>query len=335
MGLKVIHNQLLHLSWQGHQIAEGDYNQRVDFMGDFGKTFNWAVECIKKQKEEFETNRIMLLNLFNALRSVIVLIDAETDEIVFNNREAENICRGHTDLKNEKQDGLIGRLHALCKQPPQDKEKIIYYDRGLNRWFKILMTETRWTEQKKVELFYCVDITKEQAELERMKEAAIDAVTGLLTRSQGLPKIEELYGSLTEGQLLAVAFFDMDGLKRVNDSIGHAAGDDLLRRFALGLKKTFRAKDVTIRLGGDEFVAGFTVDSKKTAAEILKRFANNIEKQNEKIDAAIRVEYSQGLCFAKYKGKETVENLLETADALMYEDKMKRKAAKGLKPEDR
>lgn len=333
MGLKVIHSQLMHIIWQAEQIAAGDYSQSIDFMGDFGKTFNWAVESIKKQREEFDVNRAMMLNLFNSLHSVIVLIDKETDRIVFHNETAAALCAGHTDLKHEKREGLLTYLYKLCKRPPASGEDIVYLDSRSNCWFKIIMTETRWTENNNVTLFNCVDITKEQTEYEHMKEASYDALTGLYARNQGLPKVEELFRNLNPSCYLCVTFFDLDGLKRVNDTLGHAAGDNLIKRFASALKRTFRAGDIIIRMGGDEFVAAFIGRDERVVDDVLRRFAENVEIEN--VDNDIRLEYSQGHCKGDYREHTTVAQMIEQADALMYEHKKIRKAAKGLGVNDR
>jgi diguanylate cyclase (GGDEF)-like protein len=333
MGLKVIHNQLMHIIWQAEQIAAGDYNQSIDFMGDFGKTFNWAVESLKKQREEFDANRALMLNLFNALHSVIVLIDPDSKKIVFHNAAAETVCKGHADLESEKRDGLLAYLYRLCEEPPKTDDDILYSDGRVNCWFKIMMAETRWTKNKNVKLFNCVDITREQTEYELAKKATFDALTGLHTRSQGLPKIEALFRALNPSFVLCIVFFDLDGLKRVNDTMGHAAGDHLIKRFASALKKTFRAGDVIVRMGGDEFLAAFVGRGEKVADEVLQRFADNVEAENVGND--VRLEYSEGHVKADNQTQSTVAEMIEQADALMYERKKARKAAKGLGVDDR
>jgi diguanylate cyclase (GGDEF)-like protein len=333
MGLKVIHNQLMHIIWQAEQIAAGDYSQRIDFMGDFGRTFNWAVESLRKQREEFDANRAMMTDLFNSLHSVIVLIDPEAKKILFYNDAAEAVRKGHTDLKTEKRDGLLAYLYHLCEEPPETEEDIIYLDARMNCWFKIGIADIRWTENKAVKLFNCLDVTREQTEYELMKEAAFDALTGLCTRNQGIPKIEALFRGLGPAQYLCVAFFDLDGLKRVNDTLGHSAGDNLIRRFASALKKTFRAGDVMIRMGGDEFLAAFTGSEEKVIAEVLQRFADNVEAENK--SGEIRLEYSEGHAKASYQDQATVAQIIEKADAQMYSRKKARKIALGLNINDR
>ncbi|MCL2798242.1 MAG: diguanylate cyclase [Firmicutes bacterium] len=334
MGLKSIHSQLMHIIWQAEQIAAGDYSQQIDFMGDFGKTFNWAVESLRKRREEDELNRAMLLNLFNSLQSAVVLIDDETNSVVFRNLAAEEICRGHTDLEHERRDGLMAFLYKLCKNPPPPDGKL-YFEVRSKRWHKITVAETLWGEGKRVKVFNCVDVTAEQEKYQQMKDAAADALTGLDSRNLGLPKIEGMLQRLPEGAFLCVAFFDLDGLKRVNDTpgLGHTAGDDMIMRFADALKKTFRTADVLIRMGGDEFIAAFVVREEWRIGEILARFSSNVESVN--VGRDIRVEYSFGWSASSLANPMTVAGMIELADARMYEHKKTRKAAKGLSVNDR
>jgi len=333
MGLKAIHSQLLHVVWQAEQIAAGDYSQSIDFMGEFGKTFNWAVESLKKQRGEFDSNRKMMLDLFDSLHSIIILIDGEAGKIVFSNERARFVCGTRTTMENDKRGGLFAHLFKLAAEPSVNAGDMIYWDACSSSWYKIIMAETRWTEEKNVKLFNCVDITKEQVEYEHMKESAFDAITGLYVRAQGLPKVEELFRKLNPNLNLCLAFFDLDGLKRVNDTLGHAVGDNLIRRFADAMKRTYRAADVMIRMGGDEFVAAFTARNEKIIQDILARFAENVEAENT--PGEVRLEYSYGYCVAAYQENITIAQMVEHADGLMYLHKKARKEAKGMNINDR
>ena len=332
MGLKTIHSQLMHIIWQAEQIAAGDYSQTIDFMGDFGRTFNWTVESIRKRSDELQANRDMLVGLFNALHSLILLIECETGRIVFYNKAAEAVCQGRAESDGEPRDSLLFRLRELCKLPSPD-DNTIYFDPRDDRWYKIFAAETQWTNHKTVRLFNCVDITKERSEYEHVKKEALDALTGLYTRSQGMPKIEELFRGLRPGFFLCVVFFDVDGLKRVNDTLGHAAGDDLIRRFGAAMKKTFRSSDVLVRMGGDEFLAVFSGREKAMIQDILHRFEKIVAGENP--DHPVKLEYSCGICCAEHDSPLAVAELIARADAEMYGNKKARKTPKGPDANDR
>ena len=87
------------------------------------------------------------------------------------------------------------------------------------------------------------------------EEAAIDELTGVLRRGTGMRLLQaEVDRVRRSGGRLVIAFADVDGLKRVNDTRGHQAGDHLLRLVAQTLRRRLRSYDLVMRYGGDEFV---------------------------------------------------------------------------------
>jgi len=125
----------------------------------------------------------------------------------------------------------------------------------------------------------------------------------------------------TEAEL---AFFDLDGFKVINDTHGHAAGDELLKYFAGLLLKCFRTADVVARLGGDEFVvlmAGSNGAS-ELAVQRLKDLASRAESEVKK-----KLAWSVGFIQLDPGRHDNIESLLADADGRMYEDKVRRRTA--------
>ncbi len=97
--------------------------------------------------------------------------------------------------------------------------------------------------------------------------AAVDGLTGAYLRSAGLLELDrEIARTRRTEEPLVLAFVDVDALKQVNDSRGHAAGDRLLTAVAASLKAMLRPYDVVIRYGGDEFICVMTGITLSTAA---------------------------------------------------------------------
>jgi len=119
-----------------------------------------------------------------------------------------------------------------------------------------------------------------------------------------------------------LVYFDLDGFKQVNDSLGHKAGDEILQHFAKLLVKCFRTADVVARLGGDEFVVLLTaIDcSSKEALQRLERLA-----ADESCDVLQRLAWSVGTFKFDPACHSTVESLLADADSKMYNDKSRRR----------
>lgn len=96
---------------------------------------------------------------------------------------------------------------------------------------------------------------RQQLSNELIKQAQQDALTGLGNRAMLTDRLEHAIGSaLRNERLVAVLVLDIDGFKRINDRMGHAAGDRLLQEVASRLRDVVRASDTLVRLGGDEFV---------------------------------------------------------------------------------
>jgi GGDEF domain-containing protein len=94
----------------------------------------------------------------------------------------------------------------------------------------------------------------DQATARLIYQASHDALTGLINRREFEQRLERtLLTALQQGREHALCYMDLDQFKVINDTCGHAAGDELLRQLALLLKGNLRERDTLARLGGDEF----------------------------------------------------------------------------------
>ncbi len=167
------------------------------------------------------------------------------------------------------------------------------------------------------------DITENKAKEERLLQLAItDHLTGLYNRTSFLQILDEsIYDAKRNGFECAVLFFDLDGFKRVNDSLGHDIGDRLLRSVAERLKQKSRANDTAARLGGDEFTllvkqSRTDIDLARLADKLLRALAEPYVLDNH----TIHLTASLGISRYPMDGKESKE-LLKNADMAMYRAK--------------
>ncbi|GEP00713.1 putative bifunctional diguanylate cyclase/phosphodiesterase [Methylobacterium haplocladii] len=155
---------------------------------------------------------------------------------------------------------------------------------------------------------------KEQA-LHRL--AHCDGLTGLPNRAAMRAQL----GAAMRGGAVGVLLVDLDGFKDVNDTIGHAAGDEVLREAAARLVESIRATDIVTRIGGDEFVVILPGcgDASK-AGDVADRIVAAMEEPLLINDRTVRIGASVGIALAPAQA-ETIDDLLLCADLAVYKAK--------------
>jgi diguanylate cyclase (GGDEF)-like protein len=168
-------------------------------------------------------------------------------------------------------------------------------------------------------------VAEQDAELREL--ALEDPLTGLRNRRAFLQIAEhELQVALRRTSVTALLFFDIDGLKAVNDNLGHAEGDRMLQGFAEVLRTELRASDLIARIGGDEFCVLLSRDTAMDGGQILERLERAVAKRNDEPGRRYRLAFSVGVAFFDPSDPVEVERLLEEADAAMYEQKRAKRA---------
>jgi diguanylate cyclase len=155
------------------------------------------------------------------------------------------------------------------------------------------------------------------AELERLGNE--DTLTGLPNRhwvQNYLPKAIERAGA--NHAMLAILFIDLDGFKEVNDRMGHAAGDEVLRNAARRVKDALRPHDCVVRLGGDEFVVVLElVTHSEDAAHVAERILHAFQDAFRLTGGIHSVSASIGISVFPDDGIDA-DTLLQNADIAMY-----------------
>jgi diguanylate cyclase (GGDEF)-like protein/PAS domain S-box-containing protein len=151
--------------------------------------------------------------------------------------------------------------------------------------------------------------------------AGHDALTGLINRVLLHDRLIHSMASVKrQGNLLAVMFIDLDGFKGVNDQLGHAAGDMMLKEVAQRLKNAVRAEDTVARLGGDEFIVLQEASDKMEVMHCLERIMGTIKMPFKIEDMPMSVSTSIGIALYPENDSEP-ETLLRQADMAMYHAK--------------
>jgi len=153
------------------------------------------------------------------------------------------------------------------------------------------------------------------------KQAETDMLTGLANRRAFDSRLE---GILATGSAFALLHLDLDYFKQVNDTRGHAAGDEVLQVVADRLLRELRTRDVVARVGGDEFILLVTGTEEETAiADVCQRVIATLEEPIPYQDASLRISGSIGiaLAYADRDGSPTAARLIEEADLALYRSK--------------
>ncbi len=181
-------------------------------------------------------------------------------------------------------------------------------------------------ESKQVVSVICIskEITERKLMEQELKHLSThDNLTTLYNRNF----FETEMARIQSGRLfpISIVVADVDNLKTVNDKFGHSAGDELLRKVAGQLRKSFRGDDIVARIGGDEFSVLLPQMDEEATAAIVARLRKDLENLN---DPSIRL--SIGLAIGR-EGCDLSE-VMRLADDRMYLDKYAHKKVKGLDP---
>jgi diguanylate cyclase (GGDEF)-like protein/PAS domain S-box-containing protein len=168
-----------------------------------------------------------------------------------------------------------------------------------------------------------IDINERKiAEQEIALLARTDSLTGLANRATFLERLRREFAAATRGSKpFAILYLDLDRFKPVNDTLGHAAGDDLLREVARRLTSCVRGTDLVARLGGDEFAVLQTDVAEPASAGVLAAKIQESLAQPYRLNGT-RVEISVSIGISPYSPNSTgPETILGQADLALYRSK--------------
>jgi len=190
--------------------------------------------------------------------------------------------------------------------------------RGITRWKRIDIFSILDQKGRAVELVgKIVDIHRQKQSIQRLiRQADSEPLTGLFNRASMERNIKEFLAGEGHRGRHALLMMDFDNFKAVNDTLGHAKGDDLLVSFAAAIRRVFRSGDYASRIGGDEymvFVKNVTEDS------IALDKAEALREEMGALSRKIGVSVSVSIGIALYReDAETFEHLYQAADNALY-----------------
>ena len=174
------------------------------------------------------------------------------------------------------------------------------------------------------------DITKRKdMETQITNFATFDIMTGCYNRRVGIELISNcLKKSVRNNMSISLCFIDIDGLKHVNDSLGHAHGDSLIINTSNIIKSNIRESDIIIRLGGDEFLLCFQECNKENAEKIWNKVLTSFNNFNSIKNQAFSIHASHGIVEYSPILHKSIDDFIEATDKEMYKEKLEKKMFK-------
>ncbi|MBC2888498.1 bifunctional diguanylate cyclase/phosphodiesterase [Gordonibacter massiliensis (ex Traore et al. 2017)] len=266
--------------------------------------------------------RFVLDTVLDGMRANVYVTDPVTDEILYMNRTMRE------DYGLDRPEGALcwqllqRNLDRRCPFCPVDKLKacgepgrVIEWEETSSKTGRVYRNSDsliRWVDGSLAHLQQSVDITD-------VKTAGIDELTELLSRRIGKGRLQaRLNGAGDEGDVFCVCLFDINRLKEINDTFGHAEGDVVLRAAADAVRGQLSGDEFAFRLSGDEFVCVVEGD----AAEARGKMERADDQLSHRVKSDLR---ETGFCFGIVEvhpsDRVEINDVLTLADERMYEQK--------------
>ncbi|HEY7630580.1 MAG TPA: EAL domain-containing protein, partial [Thermoleophilaceae bacterium] len=279
------------------------------------------------------TSEARLSSLVQHASDLITVIDAEA-RIVYQSPSIERVL-GYSaeDMIGKRLDELLtagGESRLLQLLADGDEyagregeaiECTLRHSDGTQRQFEILRSNLLHDESVRGIVLNGRDVSERKAFEEQLAHQAFhDPVTNLANRALFVERVRHAIArTRRDDEGLAVIFLDLDDFKTINDSLGHAAGDQVLLDVAKRLESCVRASDTAARFGGDEFAVLLEdVESLQEASDAAERIIEAFQHPLQIGAKELSVRASIGIAMAGSGGSSEADELIRNADAAMY-----------------
>jgi diguanylate cyclase (GGDEF)-like protein/PAS domain S-box-containing protein len=293
--------------------------------------FHGANRLVAELTGRLRRSEIRFGSMVQNSSDLVILIDRE-GQMLFVSPAVERILGGavaartHRPIREmipaedaEWMSALLDRLAATPGSVSGGEVRMRHAD-GRWRWVELVGTNLLENPDVRGIVLNCRDVTDRRSLEDQLRHQAFhDPLTGLANRPLLVDRIEhELEGRPMESPATtAVLLMDLDDFKTVNDSLGHAAGDELLAAIAERVRRTLRGRDTAARIGGDEFGILVRTGERSEVEAIAERILAAVREPVVLGDHQLTVAASMGIVFAE--GRQTsAGELLRSADVAMY-----------------
>lgn len=322
--LKELHSVLQHLTWQTKQVATGDYNQRVSFLGDFSTSFNTMVKQLEEREVALTQSKVELEQSIDLLKSImdvskdwIMVVTTESGDVMYNNCAATRPLKTFSieDLQFEEISVLEGNENLGTTTTTT------YLCHTDDHYYAVNSYPVNHNGQHAM-VHYISDITQQQLNYKRLSEMAYtDSLTDAYNRRYCMLEIQHLRDGKVPFSLVTI---DLNGLKYANDHFGHEAGDQYIVFVVSTIRAFIRESDVVCRVGGDEFVVLLKKCPEEIALHKMHQLHLHVEADTT---CPVPTSISFGVVYVGEDETATTDVLLNRSDERMYQFKQAYKAS--------
>lgn len=316
--LKELQAVLNHITWQTIQVANGDYSQHVDYLGDFSTHFNTMIQqlheretLLQEQAEALNQSLSLFKLITNAQDNWVLVLDVHTKEFIYANDSAKIFFFNPETKKAVCKKACPLLEHLLLFADSKENFNFEYFCPFSTTYILVKGFPSYW-DNKQTIVYYLKDITVEKEKKELLKDIAYhDTLTKIYNRRYFIEYMDQLS---MEQKNYSIISIDVDGLKYVNDKFGHILGDDYLCTVVSVIQKYIRSTDVFCRFGGDEFLL--------LLPDCIEEIAlSKMEQINSEL-ASLQKEYplslSYGILYVSEENTMSLTEILNTIDQKMY-----------------
>jgi len=305
--------------------------------------FGFLIARFVARRQSLENSRIAaekalhesgerLRSLMESVEDSIYMVDAEYKYLFMNRKHLERlgltekdyIGRSYIDFHSpEETNDFVESVNRVIKTSNTVRNE--YFSRRDKRYFLRTFSPVKNADARTVAVTV---VSKDVNDLKSMEEklrnlTLTDDLTGLYNRRGFFTMVESLLKLARRyKRSVFLLYADMDGLKEINDVLGHHEGDQAIIDTANIIKATFRETDIVARIGGDEFVVIPIADKREDAEIVAARFKERVMAHNNISGRAYKLSISAGMSCYDPNDPQSIDDLLTQAEKLMYEEKM-------------
>lgn len=279
-------------------------------------------DITRKIQESLSTNldQEIITTVIQNLPFYLLIVDRNYN-VIFANQQARNIDNTSSNCYKLLFDRESPCENCQVKNIIDQKINFVSeMDFKNKKTFSVMISSLKNSLNNDLVSIFAMDISKhKETETRNLYLSYIDPLTDILNRRGFCVHIKGNYEKMKlDDKKLFLFFFDIDKLKKINDTYGHINGDIAIKNIAKILKSAFRENDLLARFGGDEFVALVLCNSKSNTDQILERISSKIYDFNSSETLDFNLSISCGVSEVKPYQLQEIDKIIYQADQAMY-----------------